>query len=687
MSSRDFNPNFNSFRRNRSRSRDRFPRPAPSRTGPGDYSRDRDRDRYHERDDRYHDRDPRDRDRDRRNDRDRDLDLSRTYPPPQDQPAKMDPDRASAELVKAFRQISDFMAQKTQLVLKKDAELKTLHKRKQDYERQISGPVQFPAVQDAFQQIQNHHKSKLADIDKELATLTPKEDAAFNKYAHTLVRALPIDEIKIRQFLETARGEPGPVTTSSQSAQDERLKKLEQRQAGFEETWKKQIASLKEMKEKQAMELAGYREKDRLRADAAKENEQLRAEVASLRSEITALTKRVELVEPVESFRQYVDKQVDSLKAELSKELVQVKSESIANKTQGSPDSVPDAASHQEMVALGQECGKLSREIEDLRKTSGSHTEQIAVLDTGVKNHEVLLANIDVEGLEDVMNDYTALSSRVTGQDMAIDDVKRSVAQCLGRIPEKMPADLPASFKAWSDRFLEFCGTKLDEHTKQIKSLEECRSTMGNMLSAEAALAQASRPAIESTSNIGTSLTLESEAVGPRVTSAESRLTELESKTVTIDSKVTALQEPVSALQNSSTALRDSITTLGSQADQRYGALETMVESLSSQWSNMNTTQMAHLILEQLSRLQPAQLVPEIRHFQERLADVEKIVQEDGEQRKNLTKGMRSICDDIGKTPKRSLASEEKYPGRQEKRARIDGQNGVNGYGNGFAHP
>jgi hypothetical protein len=112
-----------------------------------------------------------------------------------------------------------------------------------------------------------------------------------------------------------------------------------------------------------------------------------------------------------------------------------------------------------------------------------------------------------------------------------------------------------------------------------------------------------------------------------------------------------------------------------------------MVESLSSQWNNMNTTQMAHAILEQLSKLQPAQLMPEIRHFQERLSDVERLIQEDGEQRKNLSMRMQSVCDDIAKAPKRGLGSEEKFSGHHEKRARIEGRNGVNGYGNGYVHP
>ncbi|KAI7774696.1 hypothetical protein LA080_008003 [Diaporthe eres] len=678
-SSRDFNAPFPNYRRNRSRSRDRFPRPGPSRIASGDYARDRDRERDR---DRHHEREPRDRDRRNDRDRDRDLALARTIHTPQDQPAQMDPDRASAELAKALHQVTDLMTQKTQLSLKRDAELKAYHKRKQDYDCQISKPVQFPAVHDAFQGSQNHHKQTLAGIDKELAVLASKETVAFDKYAQTLVRALPFDEIKIRQILEASKGELGLVTTSSQSAQQERLKKLEQRQAGFEETWKQQVASLKETQDKQASEMAEYREKDPLRAESAKENEQLRAQVTSLRSEVTSLTQRLGAVEPAESFRAYVDKQIGELKVELSKIVEEVRLDLTAKTKQDKPSAVQDGSLLQDMAALGQKCGELSREIENLKDTSTSHTERIAALDTGVKDHEALLANIDVENLDQTMADYDALKNQADAQDMVIEDVKRSVAESLARIPEKMPTDLPASFKAWSDRFMLVFATKLDEHTRQIKGLQDSKSATGTI-----AVAQASRPATASAPRTSASLAPESEALAPGVTPAESRLTEVESKTVAIDSRVTALQETVIEVQKIVAGSQDSISTLGNQADRRYGALETMVESLSSQWNNTSTTQMAHAILEQLSRLQPAQLVPEIRHFQERLSDVEKLVQEDGEQRKNLSMGLQSACDDIAKAPKRGLGPEEKFPGHHDKRARLEGQNGVNGYGNGYVHP
>lgn len=676
--SRDFNPPFANYRRNRSRSRDRFSRPGPSRIASGDYARDRDRDRDRDR----HEREPRDRDRrnERDRDRDRDLDTARTSHTPQDQPAKMDPDRASAELAKALHQVTDLMTQKTQLSLKRDAELKAYHKRKQDYDCQISKPVQFPAVHDLFQGSQNHHKQTLAGLDKDLAALASKETVAFDKYAQALVKALPFDEVKIREILEASKGELGLPNASSQSAQEERLRKLEHRQAGFEETWNKQIASLKEIHAKQASELAAYKERDTRRADSEEENEKLRAQVTSLRSEVTSLTQRVELAElaeSAESLREHVDKQLGELKAELRKTVEQVRLDSIAKATQDKLGAVQDESLLQ-VAALEQKCGELSREIKNLRDTSISQTERIATLDTDVKKHEDLLADIDVENLDEAIADYATLKDQAAAQDLVIEGVKQSVAEVLTRIPEKMPADLPASFRAWSDRFMQVFGTKLDEHTKQIKSLQVSKSATGNL-----AVAEASRAATASTPRVSTSLAPESEAVTSAATS-ESRLTEVESRTIAIDSKVTALHETVVEAQKIIAVSQDSINTLGSQADRRYGALETMVESLSSQWNNVSTTQMAHAILEQLSRLQPAQLVPEIRHFQERLSDVEKLVQEGGEQRKNLTMGMQSVCDDIAKAPKRALGLEEKFPGHQDKRARIEGQNGVNG--NGYVH-
>ncbi|KAH8769820.1 hypothetical protein F5883DRAFT_552075 [Diaporthe sp. PMI_573] len=579
------------------------------------------------------------------------------------------------------------MTQKTQLSLKRDAELKAYHKRKQDYECQISKPVQFPAVHDLFQGSQNHHKQTLAAIDKDLAVVAQKVAVAFDKYAQTLVRAFPIDEIKIRQILESCKGELGLVTASPQPAQDERLKKLEQRQADFEESCEKQLASLKETQEKQASELARHREKDTLRADSEKENEQLRAQVTSLKSEVTSLTQRISMVEPAESLREYANKQMGELRAELSKLVEDMKLESTKAE-QNKPDAVQDETLLQEMAALGQRCGELSREIETLGNTSTSQTERIATLDTGVKKHEALLANIDVEGLDDAMTDYTALNSRVVAQDLVIEDFKRSVAESLARLSEKMPADLPASFKAWSDRVLKFCGTKMDEQTKQIKSLQDAiKSLQDSVKSLQDTESATSNIAAASTPHPSTSLVSDLEAVASGVASAGSRLTEVESKTAAIDSKLDALQATVVEIQKGMAAWQDSISNLGGQADTRYGALETMVESLSSQWNNMNTTQMAHAILEQLSKLQPAQLMPEIRHFQERLSDVERLIQEDGEQRKNLSMRMQSVCDDIAKAPKRGLGSEEKFSGHHEKRARIEGRNGVNGYGNGYVHP
>lgn len=609
--------------------------------------------------------------------------MAHTAHSPQNQTPKMDPDRASAELSRVLHQVTDLMTQKTQLSLKKDAELKAYHKRKQDYECQISKPVQFPAVHDLFQGSQNHHKQTLAAIDKDLAAVTQKVAVAFDKYAHTLVRAFPIDDIKVRQILESCKGELGLAAAPPQSAHDERLKKLEQRQADFEETCRKQVASLKEIQEKQASELASYRERDTIRADSAKENEQLRAQVTSLKSEVTSLTQRMSTFEPPESLREHANEQIGSLKAELSRLEDVLKLESTKVE-QNKPNAAQDETLLQEMADLRQRCGELA-------ETSTSHAERIAALDANVKDHEALLANVDVEGLEEAMTDYTALKGRVVTQDLAIEEFKRSTAESLVRMAERMPADLPASFKAWSDRVLEFCGTNMDEQTKQIKYLQDYIKSLQDTKPAAntvaVAVAPASGPETTPMPQTSTSLASDLEAVASDVALAESRLTEVESKTVAIAPKLGALQDTMAELQKSMTAWQETVTNLGSQADQRYGALETMVESLSSQWNNMNTTQMAHAILDQLSRLQPAQLVPEIRHFQERLSDVERTIQEHGEQRKNLSMKMQSVCDDIAKAPKRVLAAEEKYPGITDKRVRIEAQNGVNGYGNGYVHP
>ncbi|POS73730.1 hypothetical protein DHEL01_v207883 [Diaporthe helianthi] len=698
-SSRDFNAPFTPYRRNRSRSHDRFTRPGPTHTASGDYVKDRDRERDR---DRYHDRNLRDRDRDQRNERDRDRDHDRrdrdrdfntahtTYTS-QNQAPKMDPDKASADLSKVLHQVTDLMTQKTQLSLKRDAELKAYHKRKQDYECQISKPVQFPAVHDLFQGSQNHHKQTLAAIDKDLAIVSHKVTVAFDKYAQTLVRAFPIDEIKVRQILESCKEELGLINVSPQSAQDQRLKKLEQRQADMEEKWKKEVAALKEIQEKQASELAGYREGDqKMRADSVKENEQLRAQVTSLTSKIADLTQRMGTFEPAESLREHANQQVGSLRADLSKleDVLKLKS---TKAEVNNPGAAQDETLLQEIAGLRQRCGELSQEIGSLRDISTSHAGQIAALDTDVKQHENLLANIDVECLDEAMTDYTALKSQVMAQDLLIEDFKQSMAKSLARVAEKMPADLPASFKAWSDRVLKFCATNMDEQTKKIKTLQDSIKSLQDTASAAniVAVAPASDPASTKTPQTNTSLASDLESVASSLAFAESRLTEAESKAVTINSKLGAFQDTVTEMQGSLTSWQDSLANLASQADRRYRALETMIESLSSQWNSMNTTQMAQFMLDHLSSLQPAQLVPEILHFHERLSNVERVIQEDGEQRKNLSMRMNSVCDDIAKAPKRGLGAEEKFPGPQDKRLRIEGQNGVNGvngYGNSYVH-
>jgi chromosome segregation ATPase len=544
----------------------------------------------------------------------------------------MDLDRAS-ELSKSLHQVTDFMTQRTQLCLKRDAELKAYNKRKQEYEDQISKPVQFPAVHDLFQGHQNHHKQTIAAIDKDLDAIAQKAAVALNKYAQSLVRASPIDK-----------------TTSAQSTQDERLKKLEQRQTDLEESWKKQLTSLQNNQEKQASELASYREKDTLRIDLQKENEQLRGQVSSLRSEVTDLTQQIAMFEPAAK-----------LKAELSNLVEETKLE-FTKADQDKPDSAQYVALLQETTALRQSYGELNRQIEALGNTSTSHTEQIAALSTDMGKHEALLANIDVETLDEAIGDYTTLKSRVGAQDLVVNDLKQSMTECITKISE-MPADLPTSFQEWSDSILKFCAKKMDEHTTQIKVLQD---SLKNLQDNELATRTTTAVATAFSPQPNASLVSELEVVTSSMASAESRLTEVETKATAIDSKLNTLQ--------------DILTTLGSQADRRYVALETMVESLSSQWNNINTTQMAYAILEQLSGLQPAQLVPEIRHFQERLLDVERLLHEHAEQRKNQSMRMQSVCEDIAKAPKRGL--EEEIPGQYEKRARIESQNGVTGYDN-----
>ncbi|KUI59930.1 hypothetical protein VP1G_07130 [Cytospora mali] len=574
----------------------------------------------------------------------------------------MAPDRASAEVAQGFRAVCEIMTQKVQLSYKKDIETRAFKKREQDYNVKMTGAKQFPAVKELYAKYNKHHKEIVEPIDKKLAELTTEYQNVTESFAEALVKALPINDIKTRQVIEAAKGELSREDNPSQPAQDDRLQKLEEL-----------VNSLKEKHEAQDCELTKLKKlNDKLRAGESKtetlekEREQLRSENLSLNTRLDALTKRLE---SVEAWKAVFPKDVELQWTQYSKSLEEAKVEWNTNTTQINSNAVQDETTREHIVALGHKSDALGAEIAAVRKD--------------VDGHEQLLANVDIENLDDTIAKvldyptYSALNDRITSQQAVFESLKDT----LHSTKQGLEKDIAQRIKGFSDKIIEYCARKFDDFETRVKILQAARADSSADVnpSTRAHPSQTGTSNSESTPASGPNSALDFEGVLSRLDAAESHLT-------TEKSRADATESNVNTLQTKTEALRSDLDSIKDQMLDRCAALDMMVETLNEQWKNMNTTQMAQYMLEHLSRLQPSQLTPELRQFHMRLADVEKLVRDEKQERQALRDRVRSSYDDIGDHgKKRVFAESETF--QSLKHARIEGLNSLNGVANGHPHP
>ncbi|ROW06566.1 hypothetical protein VMCG_04431 [Cytospora schulzeri] len=571
----------------------------------------------------------------------------------------MPSDKASAEVAKGLRAVCDIMTQKVQLSYKRDIETKAFKKREQDYNNKVSGAKQFPAVRELYAKYNKHHKDIVEPIDKKLADLATAYQSETESFAESLVKALPINEIKTRQVLENAKAEFSRESESSQPAQGDRLQKLEEL-----------VNALKEKHDAQDVELAKLKKlNDKLRAGESsaptleKEREQLRSENRLLKIQLDALAERLG---SVETWKAEFPKQVDSQWAEHTKFVEQAKAEWSATAAQINSKAVHDDTTREQIAALAQKDDALGTEITALRKY--------------VEGHEDLLANVDIESLDDTIAKvqeypaYSVLNDRVTRQQANVDSLKDS----LDTTKQDSEKELAQRLEGFSNK-IDYCGKKFDGLESRIKDLEEADSSADVLSSTRVYPGQAGTSNPGPASASGPELALGLAGISSRLDAAESRLT-LEA------SRVDATILSVDTLQTKTDALQTEAKSIRGQIDNRCAALEMMVESLDDQWKNLNTTQMAQYMLEHLSRLQPSQLTPELRQLHMRLADLEKSVRDEKQERQARRERIIASYGDMPEEPgkRRVFAEEEAF--HRQKRARVEGTNNVNGVANGHAH-
>ncbi|KAK7747963.1 hypothetical protein SLS53_001215 [Cytospora paraplurivora] len=579
-------------------------------------------------------------------------------------PDKANAETEKAEMEKAIRAIYDIMVKEAQLLSKRDIETKAFRRREHDYNNKVAGAKQFPAVNELFAKHNKLYKETVEQIDKDIDGLATSKAKVINNLTECFtnaVKALPINEIKTRQVIETMKEGSAREISSSQPGQDDRLQKLEDL-----------VNSLNSKQQAQDIELANLKKlNNKLRTGESKaeilekEKEQLRSENLYLKTQLDAFVKRVGTIE---EWKAVFPTEVDSQLLDFGHALEQAKSEWSSNiATQITSNVVQDDTTHEQIAALGQKDDALSAEIAALRKY--------------VDGHEGLLANVEIERLDDTIEKvseypkYAVLNDRFSSQQAGVAGLRDS----LHSIKQELEDDLAERFKGFSDKVVELCGRRLDGMGQRVDKLETAASSAAANPSITIPVSQAGISNAESTSASGPKLASDLEGISSRLDAVESRFTTEESRMTATGSSIDSLQGQVNAIHAEMVAIRDLM-------DQRYGALETMVESHDDQWKNLTTSQLAQYIFEHLSRLQPSQLTPELQHFHTRISDLENKVHDLKQAHQGTQDRVRAYCDEeVGPSAKRTYSSDEKFVAM--KRARVESTNGVNGVANGHALP
>lgn len=551
--------------------------------------------------------------------------------------SKMEPEDAAAQVAKLHFQLQDLLTEKVKWSTKKDAELKGLRRRDQDYKK-IAAGSQFPAVAESFQRYQQHHKQVEAAIEKELAKVNSQLQNLTENYAQMLVKALPISEIKTRHIIDAAKGE---ISRAQESASDGRVEKLEQQFSSLVEAQKKQAEDLSAVKkeneelrarnalyEAQATELASlktHHEQLQLRVDSQgtheleiialkQEREQLVAQISDIRTQLAGLVERF-----------------DSQQANFNKSLGDVRTQTNTNA------ALTNEALREDLVTLVQRV-----DMHDNQLSSFDATEYTEAMDKllGYPSWDDLDSRLSKQ--QDTARDLQNLTISVVN---LREDVEKRLVSAQKASDE--------TFTGFMSKIVETCASIVEDAQTKATQVED------RVKALEALVSSTSRAA----SVAGATSSSHQAAASPTI--------------VNENSSVVEVKTALSALKNDFNILRNDINAFQTQAMETRTAHEIMIHGLDTQFKNMNTMDMAQIILENLKRLPQSTVSLDMQNFHERLANLEEFQRDQTRQRQNMKGLADCFQDDMRAHPKRSMPQGQSMG---QKRQKIDGMNGV---GNG----
>lgn len=491
-------------------------------------------------------------------------------------------DNEKADLASLHRDLWDLMTERGRLFTKKETEEKQSRSKEKDYNN-MAGASQFPAVEESYRRHMDAHKKVIEAIEKELAEVDQKINKAMNNYVDRVVKAAPLSEIKYRQVADAVKKE----FAHQKPAPDNRVEKLEEQLASLVATQKSQADDLDKLK-KENNELRALNTSYEVQAAQLAT---LKAQCDQIQALVDAQNAREQELIAQEQKRNELATEVSSLRVELASLRESVKSrkdelqKSLGDaKSQNSRAIPADAASKQELV----------------------------ILNKRVDSHETQLSNFDkdeyTEAVEKLVGYplWDKLESQLDQHDEGIRNLRSSLASA-NNIREDMDKRFETSdkkFEKFSDVIVETCARMVDGIKKKMQAVED------RLQGLEARAPPSSRAA--SIAGIV--------PPSPQLPSAN-RVTE--------DASLLELKKHVATLRDEIKGVREEVGVLRRQADETRTAHELMIHSLDTQFKNMNTVEMAQIILDNIKRLPQNTISLDMQNFHERLASLEEAQQEE----------------------------------------------------------
>ncbi|KAJ4409958.1 hypothetical protein N0V82_009360 [Gnomoniopsis sp. IMI 355080] len=527
-------------------------------------------------------------------------------------------DRVQAELAKQLILLHEAQFDRGKLMSKKDLVLEGFRQRLATYEKHGGRNAHEPAVVEAWRKHQDHFKQEEDKFEKELAVVEDKIKDAANNYARLLIRSLPVDELKERQFIDAAKLELAkrsePATTSPI---DDRTHKLEKQMAFVLDSQKAQEAScMKLMKENeeqrerlalyeaQAAEVAALKSHQehlqqqlqvQLKDSRDAEIEILKQEKEALKSQVSAFqTQLAELVE-----------RIDSEQAHLSKSLQETTTQLKTS------------------TALPSDSSEQIKAVET----------QVKALDSQIQEHDKVFSNIDAEEYAETVTklikypDYPELKRLMDSQESEIERLSQGTNGLSGEV---------ASVKL-----------ELNRTSKRLTTVEN-RVDLGFREFSDQVI----------------------ETCGNAVQGLKDRIEKLETQ-----SEAPTTVEDLQKLRDDHNRMENALGLLRNEVRQAYNAQEMMITALDEQFKNISTLDMANIILDNLKRL-PTTLVPlDMQNLHERLVDLESFRQE---YIRRSTHFAKDWGDDLQKiiATNRSLAEDDDGLEQPEEPQRVEAMRG-----------